>query len=88
MKRIEKRIREYRTNSVKKLVDGHSKNMTEKDKLRTYPNWIRVMKEKGETQMAMSLQKEIDDIKLRQAQKLNLIQIIKNWFKKIIKKGS
>lgn len=88
MKRIERRLKEYRSNSAKRLVDGHSKNMSEKDKLKIYPNWVKVMNDNGETQMAKELQKEIDEIKHRQAQKLNIFQNIKNWFKKITKKGS
>ncbi len=88
MKRIEKRIKEYRTSSAKKLIDGHSKNMSDKDKLKIYPNWIKVMTDNGEIEMAKKLQKDIDEIKHRQAQKLNIFQNIKNWFKKITKKGS
>ncbi len=88
MKRNGKTLKALRSTTIKEWVEKNTANLDDSDKLKAYPLWIKVMKSKGEDQMVMTLEKEINDIKERRANAPSLFKTIKNWFIKITKKGS
>ncbi len=88
MNRIEKKINQSRSKVIQEWLINNSKDLTDKQKLRIYPTWIKVMEDKGENELAINLKKEIVAIKDKKPKILILFKKIKKAFQKLLKKGS
>lgn len=83
MKKIEKRVKQYRTKAILDWVDSQTKDFSEEQKAKIYPFWINLLKNKGEEDAVLKLEKDLQTILDNLPKPVSILVRLKSWFKKI-----